>query len=221
MRLLQLTLALAITVAVAAPAAAQATQGRVQGVVRDTDGEPIKGAIVKATHPTAVPGELTGTTDERGRFAIIGLAVATEWHFVAEAPGFFAANTDATPRSNQTVPLTFTLPRDPGPIPGALVRDIQEQLAAAKALRDQGQLDEAIAAYQQIQARNARLTAVGLVLGDVLRQRAAQESNATARQALLRRAVASYQEVLKSDAGSARARAALDAATADLQRLTP
>jgi tetratricopeptide (TPR) repeat protein len=140
---------------------------------------------------------------------------------VAEAPGYYAVTVDAPVRSNLALPLQFRLARDPGPIPGALVRDIQTQLDAANALRDQGRLDQAITAYQAIQSRNAKLTSIGLVLGDTYRQRAAAESNAATRQSFLERAVASYQDVLKADSGNARAKAELEAVTADLRKLTP
>ena len=126
------------------PAAAQT--GRVIGVVKDTAGKPIKGATIRASNPEAVPREFTSTTDDKGRFAMIGLRTATTWHFVAEAPGFFTNEGDAAIRANFAAPFEFTLRRDPGPIPGALARDIQDQLSAANALRDEGRFEQAIAA---------------------------------------------------------------------------
>lgn len=218
MRRLQLLVAVVIIAWLAAPAAAQT--GRVQGVVRDVNGRPIKGATVKATHPEAVPRELTSTTDERGRFAILGMRTATTWHFVAEAPGFFPSEGNAPVRSNVGLPLTFTLRRDPGPIPGALTKDIQEQLSAANALRDEGRYDEAIAAYQSIQSRNEKLTMVNLVLAGVYRDKAEREPATAARHALLERAMAAYEEVLKDDAGNERAKIELAAVAADLKELT-
>ena len=217
MTVARLAFAAMLIAAVAAPAAAQ--QGRVQGIVRDNDGRPIKGAVIRATHPQAIPRELTATTDDRGRFAIIGLRVGTPWRFVAEAPGYFPAAVEATPRSTGIIPLTFRLGRDIGPLPGALSGDILKQLAAANALRDEGRYDQAISAYRAIQSRNERLTNIGLVLGDTYRRRAAQEQGATRRRSL-ENAAASYQAVLKGDAENARARAELDAVTAELQRLT-
>ena len=50
------------------------------------------------------------------------------------------------------------------------------------------QLDDAIAAYQSIQAKNARLTTVNLVLASLYREKAEQEKNPAAKQALLNRA---------------------------------
>jgi hypothetical protein len=218
-RVLPLMLVVALLSVFAAPAAAQ--QGRVQGIVRDVNGQPIRGAVIRATHPDAVPRELTGTTDDRGRFAIIGMRVGTMWRFVAEAEGYFPASVEAQLRSNAVIPLSFTLGRDLGPMPGALSGDIHAQLSAANTLRDEGRLDQAIAAYQAIQTRNARLTSLGLVLGDAYRRRAQQEASVPGRQQFLQRAAASYEAVLKADAANARARTELDAVAADLKRLNP
>ena len=84
-------------------------------------------------------------------------------------------------RSNFGPPLTFNLRRDPGPMPGALVKDIQEQLDEAKALRDEGRYDQALAAYESIHAKNPKLTSVNLVIAAVYRQKAEQERDAAAR----------------------------------------
>ncbi|MBI4263584.1 MAG: carboxypeptidase regulatory-like domain-containing protein [Acidobacteria bacterium] len=219
MRRLQLVAAVAtVTMGLAAQAAAQT--GRVQGIVRDLNGEPIRGAIVRATHPEAMPNELTAATDERGRFAIIGLRTATSWHFVAEAPGYFPAEGDATVRSAIGAPLTFTLRRDPGPIPGALVGNIQQQITAARELKEAGRLDEAIAAYQTIQSRNARLTTINLVLADLYREKAQKEPDGAARQSLLEKALAAYDAVLQEDATHGRAKVEREEVAADLQALT-
>ena len=174
------------------------------------------GAIVRAIHPDAIPRERSAATDERGRFALIGLRLAPNWRFIAEAPGFFPEEGSAQVRSQIGAPMTFTLRRDPGPIPGALVKDIQGQLTIANALRDQGRHDEAIAAYQAIQTQNAKLTTVNLVLADVYREKAAKESGA-ARRATLAKAAAAYEAVLKDDAGNERARQELAAVAADLK----
>ena len=122
-------------------------------------------------------------------------------------------------RSNFGVPLAFNLRRDPGPVPDALVKDIQEQLSEARALRDGGRLDQAIAAYQAIHTRNPKLTSVNLVIAGVYRQKAEQERDTVSRQALLERASAAYDEVLKSDADNEHAKAELAAVKATLNQL--
>lgn len=217
MRRLHLVVTTAVMVGVSIPAAAQT--GRIQGVVRDVDGQPIKGAVVRAIHPEAQPRELTAIADDRGRFAIIGLRTATTWRFVAQAPGYYPAEGSSLIRAQAGAPLQFVLVRDPGPIPGALVENIQQQVAAANTLRDQGRIDEAIAAYQAIQSRNEKLTVVNLVLGDVLREKARRETDGATRRALLERAIAAYDVVLRDDASHERAKQEKAAASADLQAL--
>ena len=54
-------------------ASAAAQTGRVGGVVKDEAGQPIKGATVTAENPGASPSSFTATTDDKGRFSIIGL----------------------------------------------------------------------------------------------------------------------------------------------------
>jgi tetratricopeptide (TPR) repeat protein len=209
---------LILLLVLATPAAAQT--GRVQGIVRDADGEPIKGAVIKATHPEAQPREFTAVTDDNGRFAVIGLRTSTTWTFAVSAPGYFEVETTALIRSQLGPPMAFTLRRDPGPIPGALADDIQEQLTAAQALRAQGRYDQAIAAYQAIQSRNAKLTAVNLVLAAAYRDKARAETTTPARRALLERAVGAYDALLKEDAGHERAAQERAATLADLNALT-
>lgn len=218
MRRLHLIMAVVMTASVAAPAAAQS--GRIQGFVRDTDGDPIKGATVRANHPDAGAFGLTSTTDSSGRFALLGMRVSPGWHFIAEAPGYFPAEGVARVRSQMGAPLTFVLRRDPGPIPGALDRDINERLTSANALRDAGRYDQAIAAYQAILSRNARLTTVNLLLADAYRGKAERESDGAARRALLEQAAVAYQALLKVEADNELAKRDLQAVTADLKELT-
>ncbi len=203
---------LALAVGAAGPAAAQ--NARATGTVRDTGGKAIKGATVRATNPDATPGEITAVTDDNGRWAMIGLRSGATWTFVAEAPGFFAFKAETVPRTANNAPLNFVLGRDPGPVPGALTANIQGQIDAANALRDQGRYDQAIAAFQEIRSRNPKLTHVNFVMGEIYELRAAKESDPAARRALLDLAVAAYDEVLKGDTANERAMTARAAALA-------
>ena len=72
---------------IAGPAAAQGS--RVVGIVKDETGQPIKGATLSLENPDAIPRNFTATSDERGRFAVLGLK-AGEWSIVAQAPGYVA-----------------------------------------------------------------------------------------------------------------------------------
>jgi hypothetical protein len=216
MRRLQIIAAALMMVGLAAQAAAQ---GRAIGVVLDADGRPIKGATIRAHNPETSSREWTAASDDKGRFVLLGLRLGNNWRFIAEAPGYFPSEGTAPVRSNAGPPLVFNLRRDPGPVPGALVKDIQKMLDDAKALRDEGRLDQAITAYQAIQARNQKLTTVSLVIGDVYRQRAEQERDTAVRKSLLERASAAYGEVLKSDADHDYAKAELAAVQATLNEL--
>jgi tetratricopeptide (TPR) repeat protein len=192
-----------LTLAIAAAATAQ-TAGRITGTIKDADGKPIKGATVRATND-AVNARITSTTDDKGRFAMIGVRTG-RWSIVAEAPNFLRLEGTSDVSSSNLPVLQLTLQRDPGPMPGALVKNIHEDIAAAEALRKSGRYDDALAAYQAIQSKNQRLTTVQLMLGTLYREKAVQEKDAAARQALLTRAIGAYTDLLKADDTNTRAR---------------
>ena len=204
MRRILIFATLALALAAAAPAQ---TAGRITGTIKDPDGKPIKGATVRATND-AVNARITSTTDDKGRFAMIGVRTG-RWVIVTEAPNFLPLQGTADVSSGNTPVLVLTLQRDPGPMPGALSKTITEDIAAAEALRKAGRYDDAIAAYQSIQSKNARLTNVNLMLATLYREKAVQEKDAAAKQALLGRAMTAYSDVLKSDDTNARARVEL------------
>ena len=190
--------------ALAVPAFAQTA--RAVGTVKDLTGKPVKGATVRALNPDAYPGELTSATDDKGRFAMIGLRTGT-WRFVVDAPGFLRLDVQAPVRVAASAPMQFALARDPGPVPNSLERNVQQRLQEAASLRDAGQLDQALATYQDIYAKNPKLTSVNLVMADVYQRKAAQASEGPSRQAMIDRAVEAYNEVLKTDSGNESARA--------------
>lgn len=204
--------ALGATLFAATPVLAQS--GRAQGVVRDLTGKAIKGASVRAVNPEAYPSELTSATDDKGRFGMIGLRSGI-WRFVIDAPGFLRLDVSAPVRQGVTAPMQFALAKDPGPLPNALDRNIQQRLQEAGTLRENGQLDQALAVYQDIYARNPMLTSLNLVVADLYRRKAAQTTDSTAKAALLDRAAQAYEEVLKADAGNERARTEISALQSD------
>jgi tetratricopeptide (TPR) repeat protein len=194
-----------VTLCLATPAFAQT--GRVGGVVKSTDGKPIKGATVKAQNPNFAPGEFTATSDDKGRWSIIGLRSGS-WKFTAEAPGFQAQSGMANIRTigAPNPPLEFTLaPGTPAGPPG-LSKEVQAELKAADDLRNSGQFDQAIAAYNAIKTKNPSLTVINMVVGGTYRQKAAKETDKGARQASFDQALAAYQEMLKTEPGNDRAR---------------
>ena len=196
----------------AAPAAAQT--GRASGTVRDQSGKPIRSAIIRADNPNAYPPKVTSTSDDKGRWAMIGLA-GGEWRFSVEVAGYIAQSGSVVVRTAGTPPMAFVLARDPGPVPGALDKNIQQQIAEANVQRDSGRLDQAISAYQEIRSKNQKLTGINFLLADAYRRKAAIERDPAAKRTLLQQAIGAYDELLKTDASNERARIELESVRAD------
>ncbi len=212
MRRLQVAVTTLFILSLAAPIAAQTA--RAQGTVRDTAGRAIRGATVRAMNPDASPREIASTTDNRGRWAMIGLRTGS-WTFVVEAPGFAPLEASMPVRTASSPPMTFTLEPDPSTIPGALDRNIMQQTTQAAALHDEGRYDQALAAYEQIRARNPKLTSVNLVIGSLYRQKAAKEPDTASRTALFDRAIDAYTTLLDAEPANARARRELELTRAE------
>jgi Tfp pilus assembly protein PilF len=182
-------------VAVAAFAAsAWAQTGRVGGTVKDESGQPIKGATITAENPGASPSSFTATTDDKGRFSIIGLKSGT-WTFSAQAPGF---GPESGKLNVQTIgapnpPLTFTLKKGGGAAPagalgGMASKDLQAELAAADALFNQQKWDDAVAAYRAIMTKAPSLTVINLQIAAAYRNKKDYDA-----------AIAAYNDLLKAD----------------------
>ncbi len=94
-----------LLLALAGDVAAQA--GRVTGTVKDERGDPIRGATIIAENADASPSSFTASTDDKGRFAIIGLRSGV-WAFRSGAPGYSADGGDVNVR---TLPGVKFLPK--------------------------------------------------------------------------------------------------------------
>jgi len=177
---------------------AAAQTNRIGGVVRDETGAPIRGAIVKAstggTSGAGAPQSLTTATDDRGRFVFV-ISRSGEWQITFEAPGFAPAMLPvpmrlAGPAPNLDIKLDRReTPEAFGALAGVDSKALSTQLAAAAALLDEGQNDQAIAAYREIKAKVPALTLVNLQIGNALLAKKAYTD-----------AEAAFQEILKSDA---------------------
>lgn len=197
---------------------ADAQNARATGSVRDSSGKPIKGATIRAFNPEFGPRHVISTSDSKGRWGMLGLRVGT-YTFVVDAPGYVPVQGQGLVRTGGTAPIDFALEREPGLIPGALPSNIQAQIAAANMMRDQGRIDQAISAYQDIRTRYASLTSINLVMGAAYRRKAALESDATARRSALDRAIECYNELLKADPEDRRAKAELASTQAEASAL--
>jgi tetratricopeptide (TPR) repeat protein len=140
-------------------------QGRISGVVNDETGKAIKAATVIADNAD-VNLQMTATTDDKGRFSMLGLRAGT-WRFTAQAPGYFAdqgtANVRSTGQGN--APISFSLKKTSllgGALGGVAAKDLQAELAAADGLFNQRKWDESITAYKAIMERTPSLSVINL-----------------------------------------------------------
>lgn len=187
---------------IAADASAQT--GRVGGQVKDDAGQPIKGATITAENPSASPSSFTATTDDKGRFSIIGLRTGS-WTFTAQAPGFAP---EQGKMSVQTIgapnpPLSFTLKKGSGgagaggggALGGMAAKDLQAELAAADALYNAQKWDEAVTAYRAIMTKAPSLSVINLQVAAAYRNKKDYDA-----------AIAAYNELLKADPNNDKAR---------------
>jgi Tfp pilus assembly protein PilF len=184
---------LAAVVFVASATAAGAQTGRVGGLVKDDAGQPIKGATVTAENPNASPSSFTATTDDKGRFSVIGLR-SGPWTFTAQAPGFMpeSGRLQVQTIGQPNPPLTFTLKKAAsGPVSAlgnVATKELQADLQAAEADYNNGKYDDAIAKYRAILTKAPALSAVHLQIAAAYRNKKDYDS-----------AIGAYTELLKTD----------------------
>src|SRR5262245_11009332 len=183
----------------AIPAAAQT--GRIGGQVKDAQGgQPLKGATITAENPAASPSSFTATTDDKGRYSIIGLKTGT-WKITASAPGFQPSSGQVPVRSlgAPMPPVDFALaPGAAGPtgaLAGVNTKELQGELQKAIDMANAGQHDAAIAAYEAILAKTPALTMINGQIAQVKRMKKDYDA-----------AIASYQKVLAGDPNNDRAK---------------
>jgi hypothetical protein len=199
--LITVTLTSAILVGSAATSSAQVS--RVAGVVKDETGKPIRGATVTAHNPDQSPSTLSASTDEKGRFGMLGLKRG-RWTFVFRAPGFEPARTVSdvvTIRPNPPIEVRLlkgSLPAPSGPLSNMTGASIQKRIDAAEDLAKSGDLDGSIRAYRDLIDRVPALTSVYLRLGELYEEK--REPAA---------ALEAYSRLVQVSPGHARALAAI------------
>lgn len=192
----RLVVGLFAVLALTVPASAQ--NGRVNGIVRDEGGQPLKGATITAENES-IGQSFTATTDDKGRFNMIGLR-SGQWRFIAQAPGFSPEGGMLLVRSGGVNgPVTFELKHSGvaffGALGGIVNKDLQADLTAADALYGQKKWDEAIAAYRVIATKVPVITNINLQIAAALRNKKDYPS-----------AVAAYNDILKTEPGNTKAK---------------
>ncbi len=156
----------------AAAGRASAQMGRVNGIVKDDGGQPLKGATITAENPN-IGLSYTATTDDKGRFTLIGLR-AGNWRFIAQAPGFSPDAGEMPVRmGGPNPPISFVLKKSGVAVFGALggitSKDLQNELSAADALFKQSRWDDAIQAYRNLMEKSTALIVLNLQIGAAYR----------------------------------------------------
>jgi Flp pilus assembly protein TadD len=190
-------LASALLLVLAGNAAAQT--GRVTGVVRDERGNPVRGATIIGENPDASPSSFTVSSDESGRFALIGLR-SGPWSFRAGAPGYSSDGGEVNVRTmpNVTPPLTFRLEkmvRPPSALGSIAPKDLQAALASADALYNKQEWNGAIEKYREILERAPSLSVINLQIAAAYRHQKRYDD-----------AIAAYNALLKTDPSNDRAK---------------
>jgi tetratricopeptide (TPR) repeat protein len=189
---------LAAVFLVAASASHAAAQiGRVGGVVKNEGGQPLKGATITADNVN-IGQSFTATTDDKGRFTILGLR-AGQWRFIAQAPGFLSDAGNMPVRVGSPNPsISFVLKRGGvaafGALGGIDGKDLQSDLAAADAAFSEGRWDEAVGAYRTIMAKSTALSVINLQIAAAYRNKKDYPA-----------ALAAYNALLKVDPDNAKA----------------
>jgi Carboxypeptidase regulatory-like domain/Tetratricopeptide repeat len=183
----------------AAPAAAQTLSGRIIGTIVDDQGTPVDGASIEVRNPQATPPLRSSTSDESGRFGLMGLRSGT-WMVLVEAKGHeptaLAIDVQSPrPGAAVTIPLLRIAQLNPPTFAEVSAAAVMKDLEQADRLVAQGKAAEAIALYDAILAKAPALTSVQLAIGRAAR--AGQD---------FVRAQAAYTALLAKEPGSLRGR---------------
>jgi tetratricopeptide (TPR) repeat protein len=198
--------ALAVLFLLLAAGSASAQIARVSGIVRDVNGQPLRGALVTAESGS---GSATATTDDNGRFSIIGLRPGT-WTFEVQAPSYITETGQMVVRAigAQNQPVTIALRRsgvaNSGPLGSLPSRDIQADLSAADSLFEEQRWNDAIDAYAVLLKKAPTLTAINLQIAAAHRHLKNYDG-----------AIDAYQTMLKADPANEQAHVGISMTSLD------
>jgi tetratricopeptide (TPR) repeat protein len=167
------------------------SSARISGSVSDQEGNPVRAATVTMAHRESGTSATT-TTDERGRFVVLGLRPGV-WRFEIAAPGYTSIAGDGALRAGIDVnPPIDAILRPGGAVLGSIggipARDIQTDLATADSLFSQQRWDDAIGVYRSILTKIPVLTQINLQIAMAYRRKGDFES-----------AIATYNALLKAE----------------------
>ncbi len=183
-----------------APALAQSGRGRLQGLVTDPEGNPIAGVEVSAFNAEKTPDTYAVTTDENGRWAVLGLS-NDSWRFTFRKQGFIPLEIDANVNGFGRNPnMDVTLEPYEAPVGGVVVGEVagRELFDEGNALFDQEEYEAAIGKWEEFALVNPGFYQVYVNIGNAYKELGDLEE-----------AKAAYKKVLAEDPAESRALANL------------
>ena len=169
-------LVVTLLLAVAVPSAmAQVTAGRISGRVVDETGEGLGGVAVLAEAPGRNPIE--GTTDDNGRFSLIGFS-SGQWRVTVTLEGYEVATGVTQVNQQDVAPANFTVARirsgfermlGEEALEGLDAAALEADLVAADAAFGGQDYDTAIAGYTELLRQLPALTYLHLNIGNAHR----------------------------------------------------
>lgn len=148
-------------------------RGRVSGEVVDETGAPVDGAGVTAVHKNITTTTLEGKTNKKGHFAIAGLGTGV-WRFTATKDGYVESYFEMqVSQLSPNPPFKLTLQKITAAVAAATTVGTKSNEAAialaekGNELLKQGDLDGALAAFQEFSAMHPEIYKVRLNIGSL------------------------------------------------------
>jgi tetratricopeptide (TPR) repeat protein len=192
-----------VVILIALSATTAWAQGRIAGIIKDEAGRPVKGATITAHNADHSPSTYTASTDQRGRFGMLGLRRGV-WTISIQCPGYEPVRSQVdvqTLRPNRPVEVRLVKGLEPapaGPLERLSAKDIQQRIDSAEAKASSGDIDAAVVAYREILTRVPAMTSIYLRLG-ALHERKSDPAAA----------LAAYRELVRLEPSNDRALAAI------------
>ena len=184
---------IALVLGVTAPSALAQGQGRLSGRVTDDEANPLAGVAIKAEKPDANPPVFETTTDNSGRFSLIGF-VSGQWAVSATLEGYIPASGTYPIRQGPNNPIKFVLAKLQHELVRALGEEamagldpeaVSAELDAADAAYNTEDWDTAIQSYTSLLSKLPMLINLRIQIGNSYRAKGEYEQAIAAYEALL------------------------------------